>query len=117
MDHVTKTSQQAATDAFTAIAHPARRQILDLLAGGEKSVLSIAKPFSVKPFKMSRPAVSQHLRILRDVGLVEVNRVGREQRYRLRSEPLETVYDWVAHYTKFWEEKLDNLGKYLEENE
>lgn len=112
MNPVTKTSQQAGFDAFTAIAHPARRKILDLLATEEKSVLSLAKPFN-----MSRPAVSQHLKILRDVGLVEVHRVGREQRYRLRSEPLEIVYDWVAHYTQFWEEKLDNLGKYLEENE
>lgn len=112
MTQSTKTSQQADSDAFTAIAHPVRREILDLLAAEERSVLSLAKPF-----KMSRPAVSQHLRILRDVGLVEVRRVGREQRYRLRSEPLESVYDWVAHYTRFWEEKLDNLGKYLEENE
>ena len=112
MNHISKTSQHADIDAFTAIAHPARRKILDLLAVGESSVIDLAKPFD-----MSRPAVSQHLRVLKDVGLVEVNRVGREQRYRLRSEPLETVYDWVAHYTKFWEEKLDNLGKYLEENE
>ncbi len=112
MDHTTKTSQQANIDAFTAIAHPARRKILDLLAVEEKSVLSLAKPFN-----MSRPAVSQHLRILREVGLVKVHRVGREQRYRLRSAPLEPVYDWVAHYTRFWQDKLDDLGKYLEENE
>ncbi len=70
-----------------------------------------------KPFKMSRPAVSQHLRILLDVGLVDVHRVGREQRYRLRGKPLEAVHDWVAHYAQFWEQKLDDLGKYLEENE
>jgi DNA-binding transcriptional ArsR family regulator len=70
-----------------------------------------------EPFEMSRPAVSQHLRVLLDVGLVEVRRSGREQRYRLRAAQLQGVYDWVAHYTRFWEEKLDNLGKYLEENE
>ncbi|HEV7644355.1 MAG TPA: metalloregulator ArsR/SmtB family transcription factor [Pyrinomonadaceae bacterium] len=112
MNQITKTSRQADIDAFTAIAHPARRQILDLLAVGESSVQNLAEPF-----EMSRPAVSQHLRVLLDVGLVEVRRSGREQRYRLRAERLEAVYDWVAHYTRFWEEKLDNLGKYLEENE
>src|SRR5262245_17239003 len=110
MTLITKTTQQADIDAFTAIAHPARRQILDLLAVEESSVLNLARPF-----KMSLPAVSQHLRILLDVGLVDVRRVGREQRYRLRAERLEAVYDWVAHYARFWEEKLDNLGKYLEE--
>jgi DNA-binding transcriptional ArsR family regulator len=108
----TKTSQKAHSDAFGAIAHPVRRTILDLLADGEKSVIEIAKPF-----EMSRPAVSQHLKVLLDVGLVTVQRSGREQRYRLRTEPLEEVYDWVGHYTRFWVEKLDGLGKYLEENE
>jgi DNA-binding transcriptional ArsR family regulator len=112
MNQTTKTSRQADVDAFTAIAHPARRQILDRLAAEESSVTELAQPFA-----MSRPAVSQHLRILLDVGLVEVRRVGRQQRYRLRPERLEDVYDWVSHYTRFWEEKLDNLGKYLEENE
>jgi DNA-binding transcriptional ArsR family regulator len=112
MNRLNKTSQHADIDAFTAIAHPARRQILDLLAAGESSVTDLARPF-----EMSRPAVSQHLRILLDVGLVEVRRAGREQRYKLRAERLAAVYDWVAHYTHFWEEKLDNLGKYLEENE
>ncbi len=107
-----KTSQHADADAFAAIAHPARRKILDLLAQEERSVTELAKPF-----RMSRPAVSQHLKILLDVGLVDVTRVGREQRYRLRSEPLAAVYDWVGHYTRFWVEKLDDLGKYLEENE
>ena len=57
------------------------------------------------------------MRVLRDVGLVEVKKLGREQRYRVRSEPLEGVYDWVAHYAGFWEQKLDDLGKYLEESE
>jgi DNA-binding transcriptional ArsR family regulator len=108
----TKTTQHAGADAFAAIAHPARRQILDMLAEEERSVVDLSKPFS-----MSRPAVSQHLRILLDVGLVDVHRVGREQRYRLRSEPLAAVYDWVGHYTQFWQEKLDDLGKYLEEHE
>jgi DNA-binding transcriptional ArsR family regulator len=112
MNSVTKTSQHAAADAFTAIAHPVRRRILDVLADSEATVTDIARPFD-----MSRPAVSQHLRILLDVGLVDVTRSGREQRYRLTGQPLAAVYDWVAHYTRFWQEKLDNLGEYLEESE
>lgn len=112
MSAVRKTSQQVANDAFTAIAHPARRKILDLLAAEEMSVMDLAKPF-----EMSRPAISQHLRVLLDVGLVDVTRVGREQRDRIRGKPLEAVHDWVAHYTQFWQEKLDGLGQYLEEKE
>lgn len=112
MNPITKTSQNVQADAFAAIAHPVRRKILDLLAEEERSVVEIAKPFS-----MSRPAVSQHLKVLLEVGLVTVKKAGREQRYRLRTEPLEEVHDWVGHYTRFWVEKLDGLGKYLEENE
>jgi len=112
MHPTTKTTQNAQGDAFAAIAHPVRRQILDLLSEGESSVVDLARPFS-----MSRPAVSQHLKVLLDVGLVTVRKVGREQRYRLRTAPLEEVHDWVGHYTRFWEGKLDELGKYLEENE
>lgn len=112
MRQTTKTSKDSNADAFAAIAHPVRRKILDLLGGEEKSVIELAAPFS-----MSRPAISQHLKVLLDVGLVTVRRMGREQRYRLRTAPLEEVYDWVGHYARFWEEKLDELGKYLEENE
>lgn len=111
MKLVTKTSQQVNADVFTAIAHPARRKILDLLAEEEKSVQSLAKPFN-----MSRPAVSQHLRILREAGLVETSRAGREQHYRLCSAPLEEIYDWVTNYRHFWADKLDALGQFLEEN-
>ena len=112
MQSTKKTSQNAHADAFAAIAHPVRREILDLLAEEERSVVELSEPFS-----MSRPAISQHLKVLLDVGLVTVKKAGREQRYRLRTKPLENVYDWVGHYTRFWEGKLDELGKYLEENE
>lgn len=107
-----KTSQHASADAFTAIAHPVRRQLLDILAADETSVQDLARPF-----KMSRPAISQHLRVLKNAGLVSIKRVGREQRYSIRGERLAEVYDWVEHYQKFWIEKLDSLGQYLEENE
>lgn len=107
-----KTSQHASADAFTAIAHPIRRKLLDSLATGDSCVQDLAKPF-----RMTRPAISQHLRVLKDAGLVTVYRSGREQRYVLCSDPLEDVYNWVEHYQQFWTEKLDALGKYLEENE
>ena len=96
-------------DVFYAIADPTRRRLLDLLASSEQPVNSLAERFS-----MSRPAVSQHLRILRNTGLVRVRRVGREQRYRLRAQRLRAVHDWVADYQRFWNEKLRMLGEHLE---
>jgi DNA-binding transcriptional ArsR family regulator len=65
---------------------------------------------------MSLPAISQHLQVLTEAGLVTQRRVGRQRFYRLNPEPLKKVSDWVAHYEQFWEEKLDALGRYLEEN-
>lgn len=97
-------------DVFTAIAHPARRQILDLLRAGEQPVHALATPFS-----MSRPAVSQHLKLLREAGLVSEVRHGRERRYALQPERLRAVAGWLAHYEQFWTTKLHNLGAYLDE--
>ncbi|MGH9814690.1 MAG: ArsR/SmtB family transcription factor [Candidatus Acidiferrales bacterium] len=96
-------------DVYLAIADHTRRRLLDLLGTGEQHVNALAAPF-----RMSRPAVSQHLRILRRVGLVDVRRDGRERRYRVRGEKLREVFDWVAHYEKFWKQKLEALGKYLD---
>lgn len=95
-------------DVFGAISHPARRHMLDLLAGADCSVNAIAGHF-----KMSRPAVSQHLRILLDAGLVTEQRHGRERRYHLVPERLGTVRDWIARYERFWDEHLQRLQKYL----
>jgi DNA-binding transcriptional ArsR family regulator len=80
-----------------------------LLGAGELSVNRLAEPF-----RMTRPAISQHLGVLRRAGLVAVRRVGRERRYRLRAEPLQQVYDWVAHYERFWPGKLKALGNDLD---
>ena len=96
-------------DVFSAIGEPTRRRLLDLLGRGEQAVNRLDQPF-----RMTRPAISQHLRVLRHAGLVSVRRVGRERRYRLRAQPLEEVYDWVAHYERFWRKKLKALGKYLD---
>jgi len=99
----------APANVYTAIAHPLRRRILDLLAERERPVSDIARHFGV-----SRPAVSQHLRILLDAGLVVRNRHGRERLYRLTPQPLEQVSDWLTHYERFWRHRLQRLGKYLD---
>ena len=95
-------------DAFGAISHPARRRMLDLLLETDRSVNTIAGHFH-----MSRPAVSQHLRILLDAGLVAEQRHGRERRYRLVPEQLGPVRDWIAHYERFWDDRLKRLQKLL----
>jgi DNA-binding transcriptional ArsR family regulator len=95
-------------DVFGAISHPARRRMLDLLAEAECSVSAIAGHFET-----SRPAVSQHLRVLLDAGLVTEQRHGRERRYRLVPERLSPVRDWLAHYERFWDDRLQRLQKLL----
>jgi DNA-binding transcriptional ArsR family regulator len=95
-------------DVFAAISHPARRRMLDLLVESDRSVKTIAAHF-----EMSRPAVSQHLRILLDAGLVTEQRHGRERRYRLAPAHLRTVRDWLAAYEKFWDDRLQRLQKVL----
>src|SRR5947207_4730421 len=95
-------------DVFTAISHPGRRQMLDLLNEAERSVSVIAAHF-----EMCRPAVSQHLRVLLDAGLVTERRHGRERRYRLVPERLMPVRDWLAHYERFWDDRLQRLQKQL----
>jgi DNA-binding transcriptional ArsR family regulator len=95
-------------DVFGAISHPARRQMLDLLARTDHSVNAIAVHF-----KMSRPAVSQHLRVLLDAGLVSEQRYGRERRYHFVPEQLAPVRDWIALYERFWDDRLHRLEKLL----
>ena len=99
---------QRAPDVFGAISHPARRHMLDLLAKSEHSVNAVAGHF-----KMSRPAVSQHLRVLRDAGLVTEQRHGREHRYRFVPERLNPVRNWIASYDRFWDHHLARLKKQL----
>ena len=95
-------------DVFTAISHPARRQMLDLLAAAERPVNEIAAHFG-----MSRPAVSQHLHVLLRAGLVTEQRYGRERRYSLVSDRLIPVRDWIAHYERFWDDHLQRLERHL----
>lgn len=95
-------------DVFGAISHPARRRMLDLLVEADRSVSAIAAHF-----EMSRPAVSQHLRVLLDAGLVTEERHSRERRYHLVPERLGPVRDWLAHYEQFWDNHLQRLQKQL----
>jgi DNA-binding transcriptional ArsR family regulator len=96
------------SDVFAAISHRARRELLDRLTDAEHSVGDLAARF-----EMSRPAVSQHLRVLLNAGLVAERRHGRERRYRLVPEQLGPVRDWIAHYERFWDDRLRRLQDHL----
>lgn len=102
----------AHADLFQAIADPTRRAILFLLSRGEQPVTQLAQEFHV-----TLSAISQHLSVLREAGLVEVEAVGRERRYRLNAQPLQAVADWVQHYEPFWRDKLDALGQCLDQDD
>ncbi|MCP6758304.1 MAG: metalloregulator ArsR/SmtB family transcription factor [Fischerella sp. CENA71] len=102
----------ASADVFVAIADPTRRALLDLLRTGEQPVKQLAEPFA-----MSLPAISQHLQVLCEAGLVQMRKAGRQRLYRLNPEPLKQISEWIADYEQFWQEKLDALGNYLEENQ
>jgi DNA-binding transcriptional ArsR family regulator len=95
-------------DVFGAISHPGRRRMLDLLLEADRSVNALAGQF-----QMSRPAVSQHLRVLLRAGLVTEQRYGRERRYHLVPERLGPVREWIAHYERFWDDRLQRLEKQL----
>lgn len=99
----------APTDVYQAIADPTRRRILDLLAEKERPVTELAAPFA-----MSRPAVSQHLRVLLEAGLVAERRAGRRRLYRLQAGPLQDIDGWLGAYRRFWGIRLQALGEYLD---
>jgi DNA-binding transcriptional ArsR family regulator len=96
---------------FGVIAHPVRRRLLELLARGEARVTDLAEPLPV-----TRSAVSQHLRVMRDVGVVTERRVGREHWYRLDRRPLKQVDSWLARIDRFWAQHLRRLGEHLDAN-
>jgi len=98
------------TDAFNAVAEPRRRQILDVLAGGEHPVNDL-----VLALGLAQPQVSKHLRVLRAVGAVEVRRRGRQRLYRLNGRALKPIHDWVKSYERTWSERFDRLDAVLDE--
>jgi DNA-binding transcriptional ArsR family regulator len=95
-------------DAFNAVAEPRRRQILDLLAAGERPVNDL-----VASLGLAQPQVSKHLRVLRQVGLVDVRDEGRQRVYRLNGHPLRPIHDWVKKYEQLWSERMDRLDEVL----
>jgi DNA-binding transcriptional ArsR family regulator len=97
-------------DAFNAVAEPRRRQILDLLAGGERPVNDL-----VRALGLAQPQVSKHLRVLRQVGAVDVRDEGRQRLYRLNGEALKPIHDWVKSYERTWSERFDRLDLVLED--
>jgi DNA-binding transcriptional ArsR family regulator len=107
---VTAMARAATTaDAFNAVAEPRRRQILDVLAGGERPVNDL-----VEQLDLSQPLVSKHLRVLREVGLVDVRDEGRQRIYRLNGRSLKPIHDWVKNYEQAWSERFDRLDVVLE---
>ena len=95
--------------SFEVIAEPNRRRILELLREGERPVGEL-----VGQLKVSQPAVSKHLRILRQAGLVEVRSERQRRLYRVRSEPLREMYEWLHQYRRLWESRLDKLEQHLD---
>ena len=97
-------------DAFNAVAEPRRRQILDVLAGGERPVNDL-----VQQLGLAQPQVSKHLRVLREVGAVDVRDEGRKRLYRLNGHALKPIHDWVKDYERTWSERFDELDVVLDE--
>jgi DNA-binding transcriptional ArsR family regulator len=97
-------------DAFNAVAEPRRRQILDALAGGERPVNDL-----VRQLGLAQPQVSKHLRVLREVGAVQVRDEGRQRLYRLNGRALKPIHDWVKDYERTWTERFEQLDVVLED--
>src|SRR5215831_18959973 len=97
-------------DAFNAIAEPRRRQILDVLAGGERPVNDL-----VHELGLAQPQVSKHLRVLREVGAVDVRDQGRQRLYRLNGLALKPIHDWVSSYERLWADRFEQLDVVLED--
>ena len=95
---------------FGALADPTRRRILEHLARGERCVTDLAKPY-----RMSLPAVSKHLRVLERAGLIRRQRCGRVHQLKLEAKPMKEAQQWVEQYRRFWEKNLESLDDYLKQ--
>jgi len=108
---ITDMARAATTaDAFNAVAEPRRRQILDVLVEGEQPVNDL-----VRALGLTQPQVSKHLRVLRQVGAVEVRADGRRRLYRLNGQALKPIHEWVRRYEQTWSERFDQLDALLDE--
>lgn len=105
-----KYSTQVLDRTFGALADPTRRRILEQLAHGDRCVTDLARPYS-----MSLPAVSKHLRVLEKAGLIRRRRHGRVHRLKLEAKPMQQAQQWIEEYRRFWEESFDRLDEYLKE--
>ena len=103
------TSSRTLDRTFAALSDSTRRAILARLAEGETTVGELARPF-----RMSRPAISKHLRVLERAGLVQRQREGRVSRCELHAEPMRDAAQWIERYREFWGDRLDSLARYLE---
>src|SRR5881396_4149322 len=97
-------------DVFSAIADPSRRSMLDMLAMGERPAGDLVKAFP----RLTQPAVSRHLRVLREVGLVDVRPLAQQRIYVLRPKQLRELDQWISHYRQFWPQQLDALAEHLD---
>ena len=109
-NHMVKHNEEVLDAAFGALSDPTRRAILARLAEGEAQVTELAKPF-----RMSLPAVSKHLRVLEKARLIERHVEGRVHRFHVNPAPLQAAQSWIEKYQQFWERQLDALGRYLEQ--
>ena len=98
------------TDAFNAVAEPRRREILDALVDGERPVNDL-----VRALGLGQPQVSKHLRVLREVGAVDVREDGRQRLYRLNGQALKPIHDWIRGYERTWSERFEALDEVLED--
>jgi len=98
------------TDAFNAVAEPRRRDILDALAAGERAVNDLVRSLGIP-----QPQVSKHLRVLREVGVVDVRDDGRRRLYRLNGPALKPIHDWVSNYERLWSERFEQMDIVLED--
>ncbi len=97
-------------DIFNAVADPVRRDLLDLLARGERAVGAL-----VDALRLAQPSVSKHLRVLADVGVVRVRKLGRQRLYSINAEALRPMHDWVSQYEAFWDKQLHDIKAAAEE--
>lgn len=109
MQDVPRAGAPVVDDAFSVISHPIRRQLIEQLARSERRVTDLAAGMPV-----SRPAISQHLRVMLDVGIVTERRDGRERHYALRRDRLRDIDRWLRRLDKFWEDRLHRLGEHLD---
>ena len=105
-----KYSSRLLDRTFAALADPTRRRILERLSHGDQCMTDLARPYA-----MSLPAVSKHVRVLEKAGLIRRKRRGRVHRLNLKAAPMKQAAQWIEDYRRFWEESLDRLDEYLQE--